>query len=646
MVLSLCATAWMGLSQSAALTIYRIGGESLPPPEPDSLNAPPESVQFVQLSWDELDEPPFGRSHLVDIRPDSIRPEFLPDTLNLTPHIRNAGGIINGWAGYGRGFQQEPEMATMWDEDFETYYVGQAPFIGDRGTPYCGNTRDTVCKYVWVTLSGVFPLRSVRVFPPTGTEEDRHITTYTLGINDGDPLKIGFREREIRYEGYISVDFDVVTEVLENTDGVLEFEFSGEPVQNIVFIAQVGRWRIAEFEIYADGFAVNSDYASSVIDLGQAATLGPFTWSGALHPGARLDLRVRSGGTPDPHIYYRNTFRGAERSRYNAEGSPLVRSTYFNLEAGEQGGIVPDVENWSPWSSPLKFSARAADFATPRPRRYLQFRADFHSGGRLDYLQFPVTQPPVATRAVAEIEPARVHAGQTSRFRYLLLPDIRVGDQGFDRIEIAAPSRIDRVESVAIDGVSLEPAQWQADIETGAFVVHIPRRNERDTQDLIEIVFHARIFDYGTVFDGRIYDSTRPWEVPQALEPGDAAFLADSNSLTVELIEVGQQVLGAIELSGSSFTPNGDGVNDQLDIRFDLVNLSAPVPVNLEVFDLAGTRRTQRPLAQRGSGPHSVFWDGRDDNGRILPPGLYLLRLDVDTDNHTFTASRVVSLAY
>ena len=148
------------------------------------------------------------------------------------------------------------------------------------------------------------------------------------------------------------------------------------------------------------------------------------------------------------------------------------------------------------------------------------------------------------------------------------------------------------------------------------------------------------------MFDGRVYDSARPWEVPQALEPGDAAFLVDSNSLTVELTEVGQRVLAVIELSAQAFTPNGDGVNDRLDIRFDLVNLSTPVPVNLGVFDLAGTRRARRPLAQRGSGPHSVAWDGRDDNGRILPPGLYVLRLDVDTDNDTFTASRVVSLAY
>ena len=239
-----------------------------------------------------------------------------------------------------------------------------------------------------------------------------------------------------------------------------------------------------------------------------------------------------------------------------------------------------------------------------------------------------------------------MNARETSRFRYLLLPEIRLGDLGFDRIEIATPTRIDRVESVTIDGVFLEESQWRAEIDSSAFVVHIPRRDHLDTGEVIEIVFHSRVFDYGTVFEGRVYDSSRPWEMPQFLEPGDAVFLAENNSLTVELIEVGQQVLDEIELSTAVFTPNGDGVNDRLNIGFDLVNLSAAVPVRLEVFDLAGTLRAEVPLERLGSGPHSVSWDGMDDRSRLLAPGLYVLRLEVDTDDATFTATRVVSVAY
>ena len=251
----------------------------------------------------------------------------------------------------------------------------------------------------------------------------------------------------------------------------------------------------------------------------------------------------------------------------------------------------------------------------------------------------------MATRAVAEIEPARVHAGQTSRFRYLLLPEIRVGDQGFDRIEIAAPSRIDRVESVAIDGVPLEASQWQATIDSGAFVVHIPRRDERDTRDLIEIVFHARIFDYGTVFDGRLYDSTRPGS---GAGPGAGRCRLPGRQQLPHrrLIEVGQQVLDAIELSAEAFTPNGDGVNDQLDIRFDLVNLSAPVPVNLEVFDLAGHAAPNGLWRSGAADPIPSPGTAGTTTAGSCPPASTSSDSDVDTDNDTFTASRVVSLAY
>ena len=278
-------------------------------------------------------------------------------------------------------------MAVIWDGDLETSYLGAPPFVLDGGAPYCGDgevlTRgymrgspDTACKYIWVGLAGVFPLQAIRVFTPRGTEA---IPRYTLGINDGDPLRFGDRQRTIQfYEGSGSTDYDVVTEVMENKSPVLEFEFAGEPVENIFFIAQVGSWRIAELEIYVDGFAVSSNYTSGVIDLAQFGTLGPLTWSGELHPGSSVDLRVRGGDTADPHVYFRNTFRGVERSRYNAEGRPLDRSTYLRLESGEQGGIAPDVRSWSAWQD-VDFTRGIAEFST-RPSQYLQVRADFSFG--------------------------------------------------------------------------------------------------------------------------------------------------------------------------------------------------------------------------------------------------------------------------
>lgn len=57
--------------------------------------------------------------------------------------------------------------------------------------------------------------------------------------------------------------------------------------------------------------------------------------------------------------------------------------------------------------------------------------------------------------------------------------------------------------------------------------------------------------------------------------------------------------------------------------------LSEPGHVRLRVFDIAG--RQVRALVDRDQGPgdYEEQWDGRGENGRALPPGLYLSRLSV-----------------
>jgi len=61
------------------------------------------------------------------------------------------------------------------------------------------------------------------------------------------------------------------------------------------------------------------------------------------------------------------------------------------------------------------------------------------------------------------------------------------------------------------------------------------------------------------------------------------------------------------------------------------VNLDFDLPVaghiRLEIFDVAG-RRLRTLLDDRfAAGPHTLSWDGRDDRGRSLPSGVYLIDL-------------------
>jgi hypothetical protein len=66
--------------------------------------------------------------------------------------------------------------------------------------------------------------------------------------------------------------------------------------------------------------------------------------------------------------------------------------------------------------------------------------------------------------------------------------------------------------------------------------------------------------------------------------------------------------------------------NPSTELRF---SLSAAGPVTLAIHDLAG-RCLRRLLdgAERAAGEQGLRWDGRDDAGRALPSGIYLVRLE------------------
>ncbi|MCB0278206.1 MAG: gliding motility-associated C-terminal domain-containing protein, partial [Calditrichaeota bacterium] len=76
-----------------------------------------------------------------------------------------------------------------------------------------------------------------------------------------------------------------------------------------------------------------------------------------------------------------------------------------------------------------------------------------------------------------------------------------------------------------------------------------------------------------------------------------------------------------IEISHNPFSPNGDGIDDQLGIKlnydeFDLVKLS--------VYSLSG-----RLVRQLLNGEYAAIgefeWDGRDESGRLQITGPYIL---------------------
>ena len=58
--------------------------------------------------------------------------------------------------------------------------------------------------------------------------------------------------------------------------------------------------------------------------------------------------------------------------------------------------------------------------------------------------------------------------------------------------------------------------------------------------------------------------------------------------------------------------------------------LSRSARVSLAVFDATGRRvRVLEPAQQKAADRYDVVWDGQDDDGRAVSPGLYVARLEV-----------------
>ena len=132
----------------------------------------------------------------------------------------------------------------------------------------------------------------------------------------------------------------------------------------------------------------------------------------------------------------------------------------------------------------------------------------------------------------------------------------------------------------------------------------------------MEVDFSGEIFRFGATFSGRVFNSETPQDIQQSVQPGDATALRDGNTLSVQAFSLSSEILGALDLGAGVFTPNGDGVNDDLDISYDLLKLVAPTRVVVEMRDLAGGLVRQVYDGLDVAGRYVRRWDGRDGDGQ------------------------------
>jgi len=483
---------------------------------------------------------------------------------------------------------------------------------------------------VWVLLDFAVPIgvHRVRFYPrntvvptPARPFQDDYLRAYELWVNP------------------TATDIDAPDRLVErntaNSEPVVDIGLTPQYVRLIKLrsLAAVP-YEIDEIEVYGTGYMAQGTYLSDIIDLEGRATIGPLRWVERAVGDSlftKLAVRVRTG-VDDTPIHYRKWVRNSQRQITSFR--EVYPTAYYNLDHTDRVPLGPeDTTNWSPW---IKVeNGRLA--AAPMPRRYIQLRLDFAGGlfvtREIDRIEFEYLTPPIADALLAEVYPRLADAEEPATFRYAVRLRADGPVRGYDRLEIDTNVAATSIRQLKLDG---RPLSFEVEfIREDGFALRFPLV-DRDGA-VLEFTFDLPIFRFGTTFSGRAYNS-RTESVPQGLEPGNAALFGpdDIDEVSGLFVAIPKKQLGKlvgeIAVSTRIFTPNGDGINDSFDIFFNLLQLVQQAPVTLDILDLSGRQVCRVFSEKRGIGPVSKSWDGRDANGRLVPPGTYIWILKVEAD--------------
>lgn len=627
-----------------------------------------------------------------------LRPFFAPDTLNLAQDgVRDRvahgdrgnlamSGSCNEMAAFlyrvGRMFDGNPRTATYFN-------VG-------LGTPKELEEAAFLAQSTIVDLGADYPVERVRFFPRLGRDNPRLDELLdTMGRPRLHPEELGEEDFADHYLPWFELSgassqvglswdcsgfgrpeewfgqiphyilntrgdsrLEVLARELANQDPIVEVAFPARPLQYIALrpLDLLRDYEIAELQVFGRGHVPRAVYTSTVLDLGGPKALGELRWWGRQPARSRVLVRTRSGSDGEPLRYW---LPGS----VPGEWVETTREEYLRAPARERRATDDEV-NWSAWSVPYLWDEALSEETDPRrwpggtpilspgPAPYLQvqvlFLSEVDHGAALRNLDLRFSDP-AARDLVAEIWPVEVEAGQRVTFTYSLRPDLVRNDPGFDRLEIFTLIRADSVRSVTVDRVEL--GARSARIRPDRIVVSLPRlRGERDTAKLVQVVFDARVVRYATEFRSRVYDVAGTL-VRQLSRPGDADPSLPGNALSVRLSSLDAGPLARVRAVPAVLSPNGDGANEVVQFHFDLYDVIAERDLWVDLYTLGGDRvRRLGPIGVRhgayGPTRPAPAWDGRDEDGRPVPPGSYLFRLSVDADRGQAVATGVVRVVY
>jgi len=369
----------------------------------------------------------------------------------------------------------------------------------------------------------------------------------------------------------------------------------------------------------------------------------------------------------------------------------LTQDDHRKLRTAEKGPVRDDIQDWSPWSPPysptgvvtaeeIEAETGGIKILSPGARRYFQFKADFSSeelfsAKGIGSLSFDFSAQSLAREIIAEISPREAELGEITEFSYTIVPDIRTAsDLGFGSFEITTPVQVASIGTVELSlpggtpmaedfsqedltnlAAPLAKGEFSIDlVEDDRFRIRFPEirnsRPEAGTPALLRINFKGVVLRNGTAFSGRALPAN-PEDFPQETTGGNAFDLSEGGVLLrnpADLV-VKAPIKGKFLINVAAipqvFTPNGDDINDLTTINYDLTRLIGEARTTVRVYDLSG-RLVKEEVQNYKSGRYSWSWNGTDVSEKLVPPGIYLFRLAVDTDTESEKMSGTVAVVY
>ena len=647
---------------AAAVSRFRFGGRG---------GAAWEELTDLNVMMDVSNVP--GALQPLELKPDeNVVPRLGAWMLYKKPlDFHYHSGVPRIWRGEGFATPGENNPLTFVDGDPETFYA-------DTGF----NKVST--EFYTLDLGGQVPAERFVFYPPEGQDPftgEPYRPNYALkgfelsAENDAEKVR---REEGTEYRplgillAHVGQNFDPVVEVRFQSQYLRFFRLKAFPDDVIERWGNrpvIRRHAMAEMEVYGRGFVPRATWESQVVDLGDKVNFGRVfiaasQWrrEGAQlvsAPEAPVEVRVevKTGLDDSPIVYH----------GYNDMGMPVEVSEteYERLKArvfpwdpavvGWRGPIAEDRQHWSSWSAPVRVPGE-------RPRvprgQYMQVRVVLDTDAlwafaRVDSLAVEVS-PLLADRVVGEVAAAddlhpegglvQVQAGALTEFVYDLKAEFSgVGQPGFDAVRFLA------VSGEALRGLEmgspLTPVLPDSVVEAAeGLVVYLPQRVTRDGQRLrlrLETAVYGAAEELGAEVFERVGE-----HLPQGVEAGDVSAELGTDRLRV-MVQASslQEVLGSLEVAPGVFTPQGDGTNERVRLQYTLFRVLEGV-VEVGVYTLGGERVRRLQAGTESAGPHVVEWDGRDEQDRLVAPGLYLVQVAVETDRGRFARTRPVAIAY